>query len=88
MGIARIDPSLEATHVTARVRTRPLGQPERRFVDLDVALVPLRCAACGTQLPGFYEHRGSRYGQVGSVGCSCGAVVGVTDADNVVASRR
>lgn len=54
-------------------------------VAIDCNITPLFCMNCESQLPHFYYHGGSRYGQVGSVQCDfCGANINCVDNDNIV----
>lgn len=57
---------------------------EKWGIQLDNTITPLYCSNCKTQLPLFYHLQGSRYGQVGTVECSCGAAIHCTDSDNIV----
>lgn len=81
MGIERVS-AVEEGGLRVGVQRRADG---RILVDAEVT--PLCCPRCGKQLPGMFAHRGSRYGQVGSVGCDhCGAVIHCVDRDNRVDS--
>jgi hypothetical protein len=53
-------------------------------IQIDNTITPLYCSNCHTQLPAFYHLQGSRYGQVGTITCSCGAAIHCTDSDNIV----
>jgi hypothetical protein len=53
-------------------------------VQLDVKEFPIICPSCNQYFPELYSHNFSRYGQVGSVNCSCGETVQLTDSDNIV----
>lgn len=53
-------------------------------IQIDITITPLYCSNCHTQLPAFYHLQGSRYGQVGTITCSCGADIHCTDSDNIV----
>lgn len=53
-------------------------------ISIDNTITPLYCSICKKQLDGFYFLDGSRYGQVGSIKCSCGAEIHCTDSDNIV----
>jgi len=53
-------------------------------VQLDNHITPLYCCNCTKQLAKFYKLDGSRYGQVGSVNCECGAEIHCVDSDNIV----
>lgn len=53
-------------------------------IQIDNTITPLFCCNCKTQLNGLYKLDGGRYGQVGSVLCSCGAIIHCTDSDNIV----
>jgi hypothetical protein len=79
MGIERVSPDQEEK-LTVRVQRAHGG---RIYVDAEVT--PLFCPSCRKQLPGMFAHRGSRYGQVGSVGCDhCGVMIHCVDRDNRV----
>ena len=64
--------------VTLIVRGAPWG------VQLDVKSFPVYCPSCQSYLPERFEHRGSRYGLVGSIQCACGDDLNLTDGDNIV----
>ena len=53
-------------------------------VQIDNTITPLYCCNCKTQLKNFYKLNGGRYGQVGTIKCSCGADIHCTDGDNIV----
>lgn len=53
-------------------------------VELNIGISPIFCVSCNKQLEHFYKLDGSRYGQVGTVECSCGAVINCSDADYLV----
>ena len=53
-------------------------------VQLDVKSFPVFCKSCNSFSKEIYEHKGSRYGQVGSVTCECGQKLNLTDSDNIV----
>ncbi len=54
-------------------------------VRIDSKVTPIFCSACNKQVPGFYKHLGSRYGQVGAITCErCQSTIYVTDNDNIV----
>jgi hypothetical protein len=57
---------------------------EKWGIQIDNTITPLYCCNCHTQLPSFYQMQGSRYGQVGTVHCTCGADIHCTDGDNIV----
>lgn len=79
MGIERVSPDQEEKLRVGVQRSRA----GRIYVDAEVT--PLFCPSCRKQLPGMFAHRGSRYGQVGSVGCDhCGVMIHCVDRDNRV----
>lgn len=53
-------------------------------IQIDNTITPLYCCNCKTQLKSFYKLNGGRYGQVGTVVCTCGAEIHCTDSDNIV----
>jgi len=53
-------------------------------VQLDVKEFPIICPACNNYFHELFHHISSRYGQVGSVNCSCGETVNLIDSDNIV----
>lgn len=53
-------------------------------IQIDNTITPLYCCNCKTQLKSFYKLSGGRYGQVGTVECTCGAEIHWTDSDNIV----
>ncbi len=53
-------------------------------IQIDNTITPLFCCNCKTQLKNFYKLNGGRYGQVGTVECTCGAEIHCTDSDNIV----
>jgi hypothetical protein len=80
MGIRRAN---EEHNVLLRVRKDGWG------VQLDVHITPIYCVNCEQQLPGLYEHLGSRYGQVGTLKCNhCDFDIHCVDNDNIVEELR
>ena len=53
-------------------------------VQLNVKVFPIICPSCNEYFDELYHHSSSRYGQVGSIKCKCGATVHLTDSDNIV----
>ncbi|EKT3967409.1 hypothetical protein NTJ12_002497 [Flavobacterium psychrophilum] len=53
-------------------------------IQIDNNITPLFCCNCKNQLTNFYKLNGSRYGQVGTIKCNCGAEIHCTDSDNIV----
>lgn len=57
---------------------------DRLDVRIDTRITPLYCHRCEAQVPGLFRLNGSRYGQVGSITCNCGAIITCVDSDNIV----
>lgn len=53
-------------------------------VQLDVRTFPIQCPTCRSFASTLFQHKGSRYGYVGSRDCECGAEIHLTDSDNIV----
>ncbi|MFN0050337.1 MAG: hypothetical protein ACKVOU_14535 [Cytophagales bacterium] len=53
-------------------------------IQIDNTITPLYCCSCKTQLKNFYKLNGGRYGQVGTVKCTCEAEINCFDSDNIV----
>jgi hypothetical protein len=71
--------------ITVVVRSEPWAlESEFGGIQVDNTITPLFCGACNTQLKSFYKLQGSRYGQVGSVRCHCGAEIYCSDSDSMV----
>ena len=62
--------------IRIKVRTNRWGfNNEYWGIQIDNTITPLFCCYCNRQLEYFYKLDGSRYGQVGTVCCDCGAKI-------------
>lgn len=48
---------------------------------VDARIFPVICPKCNSYQPDLYQHKSSRYGYVGAVGCSCGEQLHLSDSD-------
>jgi hypothetical protein len=53
-------------------------------VQIDSQITPIFCCYCNEFLKGLFQIQGSRYGQVGTVPCKCGAQIHCSDSDHIV----
>lgn len=63
---------------------RLIVRSDKWGIQIDNTITPLYCCNCKTQLKNLYKLNGGRYGQVGTVKCSCSAAIHCTDSDNRV----
>jgi len=80
MSIERITADDEAASPAVSLQVKK----DRFDVRVDTQLTPLYCHRCEAQVPGLFRLNGSRYGQVGSITCDCGAVITCVGSDNIV----
>jgi hypothetical protein len=80
MSISKIRTDSEEQEATVNLIVRD----DQWGVQIDNRITPIYCCNCNKQLNNFYKLDGSRYGQVGTVKCSCGAEIHCTDSDNIV----